>query len=85
MLLLYRSDRPQQFHLTEPERPTTFCCLPVSSKAWSYEELTPGDQTSLHRNSPKVRCVYCFRTTTGIAALTRGRSRTQAHDRRSCK
>jgi hypothetical protein len=70
LLLLYRSDRPQQFHLIEPERRTTLCGLPVVAKAWSYDELTPVEQAALHRNSPKVRCLHCFRTARGIAALT---------------
>lgn len=69
VLLLYRSDRPQQFHLTEPDRPTTLCGLRLSSKAWAYDELTPVEQAALHRNSRKVRCLHCFRTASGIAAL----------------
>jgi hypothetical protein len=69
--LLYRSDRPQQFHLVEGLSAKCVCGLVVPSSAprWLYSELTDVEKSSLHRNVPKVSCLRCYQGERGAAVL----------------
>lgn len=60
--LVYRSDRPQQFHLVVGLSAKCVCGLivPRSVPRWMYSELTDVEKSSLHRNVPKVRRLRCF-------------------------